>query len=374
MAWWKRFRPNKAVFRAALLATLVFAAGLIAIWFNSSSQQREMDRYGTSLASMLAKTTAGDLLAQERINLAIIGQSLISEPEILGVRFANNRGEILVENGQLGAASRYIANAALDDNAVGRITLYLDAQAFRPAFPWLRWIASFGLALASPFLAVSLLQISARGNRSLPIVSVPEEQATEQSAFLIILTLHNQLALSVQEREQALEDAKTIAQEVCALYPGMTLSLSERGTGLLLSKRDNQLEQAVYAAFLLQVLLDEYETLGRFRTLLTECVAPGDPTELVDIDPDELNLSLDLDDALTLASLARQQTVLVSAGLFDEPTDSDSYAKSNAFDHPLTQDISPDHALRLLTALLATQAQQIQAQAELILGFSNSER
>ncbi len=72
MLWWKRFRSTKATLPAATTASMLCAVALTAIWFGAGNQQNEAQRFGSTLANTLAKTTAGDLLDNQRINLAVI--------------------------------------------------------------------------------------------------------------------------------------------------------------------------------------------------------------------------------------------------------------------------------------------------------------
>ena len=84
MTWWRRFRPNKATFPAALVATLLCSSGLFLLWFDTGSTEFEMDRYGNSVVSTLAQTTAGDLFDDERINLALTANHLTANSEVAG--------------------------------------------------------------------------------------------------------------------------------------------------------------------------------------------------------------------------------------------------------------------------------------------------
>ena len=122
--------------------------------------------------------------------------------------------------------------------------------------------------IAAPWLTVLLMQLSARGNRSLPIVSVQQEDSGATPSYCLVINLINQLALSKPEREQAVADAVNMGREVCAVYPGLAMPLNSQGACLVLNQRSISGLQALYATFLLQELLLEYETLGQFRCYL----------------------------------------------------------------------------------------------------------
>ena len=81
MPWWKRFRSTKATLPAATTASAVCAIALAAIWFTGGSEQPEVERFGSTMANTLAKTTAGDLLDNQRINLAVIANHVSSIDE-----------------------------------------------------------------------------------------------------------------------------------------------------------------------------------------------------------------------------------------------------------------------------------------------------
>ena len=68
-----------------------------------------------------------------------------------------------------------------------------------------------------------------------------------------------------------------MGQEVCALYPGLAVSLQERGLTLVISKAEASGLKAVYASLLVQRLLREYETQGEFRCMLSTVISPSDP-------------------------------------------------------------------------------------------------
>ena len=62
MPWWKRFRSTKATLPAATTASAVCAIALATIWFTGGSEQPEVERFGSTMANTLAKTTAVDLI------------------------------------------------------------------------------------------------------------------------------------------------------------------------------------------------------------------------------------------------------------------------------------------------------------------------
>ena len=150
------------------------------------------------------------------------------------------------------------------------------------------------------------------------IVSVPAEPAQDPAR----LSAHGQIAPSAEleparTNTQAIDDALIMGREVCALYPGLAVSLKERGLTLLISKAETSSLNAIYTSLLLQRLLREYETQGEFRCLLSTAISPSDPAEATYIQADALESMTDVEQNLTLASLAKANTALTGAEIFE---------------------------------------------------------
>ena len=369
MPWWKRFRSTKATLPAATTASAVCAIALAAIWFTGESEQPEVERFGSTMANTLAKTTAGDLLDNQRINLAVIANHVSSIDEVDGVTFFDNANNVIAMSGTQNGTRRFTATANIDDTITGYVSLHLNTQAFQPPKPWIRWLASLATVLAAPWLTVLLMQLSARGNRSLPIVSVQQEDSGATPSYCLMINLINQLALSKSEREQAVADAVNMGREVCAVYPGFAMPLNSQGACLVLNQTSVSGLQALYATFLLQELLLEYETLGQFRCYLRTAVCPGDPSEMHALDPGQIDGLANIDADLTLAALARKNTALVSNEVYANLNDIEKNWAQH-FDHPILPDVAQGQTLYSVTALPERDARLVTEQAEVILGFS----
>ena len=369
MPWWKRFRSTKATLPSAATASALCAVALAAIWLGGDSGQRETQRFGSTLANTLAKTTAGDLLDNQRINLAVIASHVTSGAEIDGVTFFDSANNVIAMSGNQDGVNRFTATATIDDTITGYVSLQLNTQAFQPHTPWVRWISSIICVLLAPWLTVLLMQLSARGNRSLPIVSVQQEHAGATPSYCLLINLINQLALSKAERDQAVADAVNMGREVCAVYPGLAMPLTSQGACLVFSQTSVSGLQALYATFLLQDLLLEYETLGQFRCYLRTAICPGDPDEMNAIDAAQMDGLSNVDADLTLAALARRNTALISNEVHANLTDIEkSWAKP--FDHPILPDVAPGQILHSVAELPERDAQLVTEQGQVILGFS----
>ena len=92
-------RPNQSTLPAAILATAFCGISLLLIWTAPLSSDREITRYGEALSETLAHSSAGLLLHQERIELAVFANQISQYPEVAGVIFYSASNEIIVLSG-----------------------------------------------------------------------------------------------------------------------------------------------------------------------------------------------------------------------------------------------------------------------------------
>ena len=137
----------------------------------------------------------------------------------------------------------------------------------------------------------------------------------------------------------------------------------------MLNQRSISGLQALYATFLLQELLLEYETLGQFRCYLRTAVCPGDPSEMHALDAAQIDGLANVDADLTLAALARKNTALISNEVYVNLSDIEK-SWTQHFDHPILPDVAHGQTLYSVTALPERDAHLVTEQAEVILGFS----
>ena len=364
-----KFRASRVTLPAAAIATVLCAACLFAIWFERPDGQAEMDRYGNALAITLADTTAAALFEERRITLTVIANRLTALNEVAGVAFFDSSDELMAMSGVQRSDTSFDALATIDDTRSGSVRVTLNRQAFAPPISWALWLLSLLTVLFTPPLTVMAIQFSTQGNRSLPIVSVPNEPDQDQPAYLLTVKLHNQRSLNRQEQTQAIEDALTMGREVCALYPGLAVSLQERGLALLISKAEASGRNAVYASLLLQRLLREYETQGEFRCLLSTTISPSDPAEATSIKTEALEGMTNVEQNLTLASLAKANTALMGADIFEDLSEAQRQW-AQPFRHPILEDLAPEGVFYCVEALPEQEHALITEQAQVVLGFN----
>ena len=364
-----KFRASRVTLPAAAIATVICAASLLIIWFERPDGQEEMDRYGSALANTLANTTADALLNTEQITLTVIANRLTALEEIGGIAFFDPSDEMMAMSGIQPSNISYVAQATIDETLSGIVYVTLNREAFAPPLPWMLGLLSLITVLLTPPVTVMVIQFSARGNRSLPIVSVPAEQAQEQPAYLLTVKLHNQRSLRSAEQRQAIDDALAMAQEVCALYPGLAFAIQERGLALLISKAETNGLQAIYASLLLQRLLREYETQGEFRCHLCTVISPKDPAETTAMTVDAIEAVTNLEQNLTLASLAKSETALMTAEVFADFTQ-EQCDWAQEFTHPILEDLAPRETVYSTERGPERAKTLITGQAQVVLGFN----
>ena len=364
-----KFRASRVTLPAAAIATAICAASLLVIWFERPDGQEEMDRYGSALANTLANTTADALLNTEQITLTVIANRLTALEEIGGIAFFDPSDAMMAMSGIQPSNVSYVAQATIDETLSGIVYVTLNQEAFAPPLPWIPGLLSLITVLLSPAVTVIVIQFSARGNRSLPIVSVPAEQPQEQPAYLLTVKLHNQRSLCSSEQKQAIDDALAMAREVCALYPGFAFAIQERGLALLISKAETNGLRAIYASLLLQRLLREYETQGEFRCHLCNIISPKDPSETTAMTVDTIEAVTNLEQNLTLASLAKSETALMTAEVFADLTQ-EQRGWAQEFTHPILEDLAPQQMFYSIERLPKREKTLVTDQAQVVLGFN----
>jgi len=331
-----------------------------------------MTRYGGALSQTLANTNASPLLHGERIELAVIANQVTRYDEVAGVVFYTANNEIIALSGSTDSGDHFTAPATLDDTITGYVSVVLASQAFAPSSRLGAWLLSLLALAASPLLSLGILQLSSRGNRSLPIVSVPEPTASApKPSFCLAINLHNQLALARPRRAAAVADAMNMASEVCAIHQGIAVTVPERGVALLFDEDAVNAGHAVCASFLMQHLLKEFETDGEFRVFLDKVVCASSPADMSHMTLDALQEIADTDRLMTLAALARSDTALVSEAVYAELSDTER-TWARVFAHPLLEDVSDTTHTYSVNQLPEQQAKLVASQAMVILGFNQA--
>ena len=370
MSWWKRFKPNAATLPTAVLATAICGVCILLLWTRNDAVESDISRFGEALAQSLAHTNAGRLLNSDRIELALIASQINRFDEVAGVVFYNAANEIVALSGSTERGRHFTASATLNDTITGYVSVVVDTGIFAPRPQIGRWLMTLLVLVATPFLTLGVLQLSARGNRSLPIVSVPDApSAAPRPSFSLAVNLHNQLALNRSQRDTAIADAMNMAQEVCAIHPGIAVAVPERGAVILFDQQEVTAGKAICAAFLLARLLEEFETQGEFRLYLDVSDSPGAPGEMEQLSLDQLSENIDTDAMMTLAALAKAGCILMAAAVY-ELLKEEEQQWAQPFTHPLLEDIGGGTNHFSVNELPDQHAELGDNQARLILGFT----
>ena len=365
-AWLSRLNISKQNLLPAVIASLIAAAACVITWYPNQNLDAEMSRFGTSLARSVAHMSAGHLVHKDRIELAVLANELILEKEVAGVAFYDANDDILAMSGTNELLNQYTAPATLDDTFTGYVSIVLDKAAFAAPSNLSRWLWTALIVVIAPMLTLIGIKLANRGgSQSLPIVTVPKiPENPPQTSFGIYVNLHNQLGLSDSDLNNALNDAMTMAREVCAIHHGIPISLDQRGVLILFDRTSVDAEQAICGSALVQTLLSEFDTQGHFRCYLDTVSCPKGPYELDAAELDSLKGDLNTDTAFTRAAIAKASTILISSSVHKEmrnPT------WVSAFNHPI---LDEDEHLYLVEDLPEAMASLVAKQSELILGFA----
>lgn len=365
-AWLNRLHISKQNLLPAALASVLATAACVVIWYPNKNVDAEMSRFGTSLARSVAHMSAGHLVHKDRIELAVLANELILEREVAGVAFYDTHDDILAMSGTNEIMSQYTAPATLDDTFTGYVSIVLNRNAFTPESYLSRWLSTGLIVMLAPLIALFAMRLSDRGgSRSLPIVTVPEApDSPPQTSFGIYINLHNQLALTDDEIKEALKDAMTMAQEVCAIHHGTALALNGRGVLVLFDRTSVNAEQAICGSALVQTLLSEFDTRGDFRCYLDTISCPKGPNEMNEDELETLKQGLNTDPAFTRAAISRASTILISPDVYRGMSDT-TWVRE--FDHPI---LEPEERVFLVDDLPEAMASLVAQQSELILGFA----
>lgn len=367
---WTRFSPSKATIPVALLTAVLCTAGMLAVWVHNPQPDVEMNRFGNALAQTVAASSAGHLLHKDRLEMAVVAQDTLELAEVGGVIFFNPNNEIVAVSGASDAGRHFTAPATLDDTITGYVTVVMIDEAFTPVSGWWRWLVSVVVLLGAPAAAIATFQLTARGNRSIPIVSVPDPMLHEQPSYCVAINLYNQLALDKKQISQTVGDALEMAKEVCAVYPGIAVELPNRGVLMFMDKSAVAGSDAVAGAFLALKLLTEYETAGQFRSFVCVRKCPGAPADLAELKVNQLPDDTDIEGLLTMAALAKPETVLLDRDVFHD-LDPMVQVEASVFEHPLLDDMTDGDTYQI-GHLPEKTSSHVEGQAQLILGFNQA--
>ena len=361
-------KQHQGVVPAIIISTLIAGLGIGYVWQGDPNTDAQMTRFGQGLSQTLANTSAGPLLHSDRIELTVIATDVVRLPEVAGIIFYNVKNEILAVNGSSDRGPHFTAPATLDDTITGYVSVILLPEAFESPVSIWRWLVSLALLVIAPLVGVASLIFADRGNRSLPIVSVPELLPKE--CYCVAITLHNQMALSRTECQQAISDAHTMAIEASATDQGMCIEAAPRGV-VLLFDLDVGADQVAACTALTLKLLKHFETAGDFRAAVGQTEVLGSVKEQVSFAIADLDNAL-LDNLFTLGALSKPGTMLLSEPVY-QALETPQKTIATSYTHPLVEDLFSNGAYEIST-LTEGHNRWVDEQAQLILGFTQQQQ
>ena len=349
------------------LASLVTALGITILWVSYQKELSGQHRYAIGLADLLAYSSKNYVIEKDAINLALLGKEVTKAKEVDRIVFYDTNNKILGLVGNSENGPHYTEQIIVDDTLVGYVTVSLNQKAFGK-LPIIELLLYSGLVI---FVVTLLFFLTVKGaqkvSTSIPIVSVTKRK--DVPAYCLFINVHNHLSLANTAKESAIDDAHTMAAEVCAMFPGAYFKLPDEGVLVLLDEESITAYESVKAGWLLQKLLKEIETTNLYRFFLSTCTCSEKPSEssdqlLVDaITKNERALGL------RIASLTKADSISLSESLFSRLSDTQKES-CQLLEHPVLNDLTKNQDIYVLSRTLPEE-ETIQEQVNMILGFKN---
>ena len=367
MELFSRTKENRTGLTLILLTSVITAIAVTAIWTFPDKQAIEQKRYATGMADLLSYASRKYLIQNDAINLTLIGKALTDSQEIDRVVFYSDRNKILGIIGSSEEGPHYTQPVIKDGLLAGYVTVSLNATAFEAHSGIREALLSGIIIFSTTLIGFFVLIILKRSNGSIPIVSVRNEQ--EHTYYSLFVNVHRGLASNKNTTENAIEDAIAMSNEVCALYPGSPIRVSDQGVLLLLDAENLSTFESIKASWLLQKLLEELETPGVFRFFLTQNSGEEKPSEMTK-ESIKTFKSLASSPSLRIASLTKPDSISLSEQIFLGLSD---LQKTNCspFEHPVLPDIVGEEKSYTLKKSRAEE-DTIRQQVDMILGFKQA--
>jgi uncharacterized membrane protein affecting hemolysin expression len=322
-----------------LTISVCVTLALGAVWLDNGDDERRFQQFGDSLALGLANLAVEPLTQLDRLTLGVLANRLLELPEVSGVSVYTLDNEMFILNGDVQRGRAFSQPIVRNRSIIGYVRLYLVAapQAADSTTPLLG--LSLLIAIVVPLLVVGLSELRLpRTPGRQPRVTVDESAFGHESDeitvphYLLVLNLFNQLSLKAPEREQELAHAGLLADEVAGIYYARVSKLTGRG---LILEFDHTVEedrplQVICAAFVLERLLHDSESWGRYRLGLHLIELPRSTSPAAD--------APEVTDAALLSALAKDSTLAVSAEFYRRVSSPEAL-ESQRMSNPLLQEL-----------------------------------
>ncbi len=355
---------NHTRLRSYFVASIITALGITTIWIYNYERFSGQERYAITTTKLLSYASKNYVIKRDVINLTLLGKEATKSEEIDRLVFYDFENKILGVVGTSLAGPHYTQPIVEDGILAGYITVSFNQKAFNNLPVGLIVVTTaFVILIVTLILFLSTIPKNPTPN-SIPIIAVPDKKDCQ--AYSLFINVHNRLALSEEINDSAIDDALTMAAEVCALLPGSAFKLSDHGILVLFDREGAIAYEGIKATWLLQQLLIELETPALYRFFLSTCVSKGKPSELSVVatgvfSPQETNL------AFRIASLTKENTISISEDLFNSLSE-EQKDSCEIFEHPVLEDIAEGRNLYTLTRS-EDEKDITKRQVDMILGF-----
>ena len=336
------------------------------IWSYNYEQFSGKEKYANSITKLLSYASKNYVIERDVINLTLLGKEATKSAEIDRLVFYDLENKILGVVGTSLTGPHYTEPIIDDGILAGYITVSLNPEAFDKLPVGLMAITGCAVILGVTLIFFVLTIPKKRGTTSIPIVAVPEKE--DFPAFSLFVNIHNRLSLSEENNKSAIDDALTMATEVCALRPGYAFRLLDQGILVLFDAEGTVAYDGIKAAWLLQQLLLELEAPALYRFFMSTCVSDGKPSELSEsTTAKDIFSNHDADLAFRIASLTKENTISLSEDFYSSLSTSQKDS-CQLFEHPVLEDIAQGQSLYTLIKS-EDERETIKQQVDMILGF-----
>lgn len=341
---------------------------LLLSWQFANQSNAGAERYGKLLAESVATLAREPLLKQDRIGLGLISNQLSAMPGVTGITILGVNNEVLSMTRERARGQDYSHAIALEDAVIGyaRVTINPGAVEPQPLWPW---VVGALLVLAMPWLlnlfAAGVAAIDAASDRrraaraaALSAEDPPPAPPADvlpppQDRYVVVANLLNQFALTVRQRQQALDVAARGAASLAGKFDGTSEVIGDTGLALWFEEdSEDRADQVLACALLITRLLPELEHNGTFRVAMHRHTASDEATSAGAV----------LRDTALMTAAAGPGQVIVSStcsSYLSEPT----VASASALVHPLGSDFTTTAAhCQRITRLTTAAESELSAQ------------
>ena len=360
----------------ALIGALVTLVGVV----RTDARSSHFEWVGRTLSGGLARLATDAVIKEDRIQLSVLATRFADDPRIESASVYRVDNEILALAGAARqSAPTFTTPITFQSEVVGyaRVSVNPDSVPGAPVAGLVPWLLLGVLAGAAVGAGAALY-----GRRPEPVAEAPEEAAAApppRPFSFCVVNLFNQISMNDADRNETLALAEIRAAQVARLYGGRVEPLP--GTGLVVafdSDAADQDDEAAEAERSFQILCAAVLLIRLLHAMNRDHYAEGRPEARFRValhrHPGGAHVSSpsyrwqddeNVQDAVLLSAMAREQTLAASNATFNEATTRRLAAAP--LSNPALDDAETIDAATLVTGVLGSYGALVDQQAELII-------